>query len=168
MVDGLRVAFRGINPRFEHFQDEKVIGADETSIHHFTFEIRKAFGYQRRSDAFGWYRRQRQSVELRHIAARAITDLDHRGCQLNRWNGDHALSRSLQRIKAVITVADDTGDERGFKIHHHVPRHRHDIDVSPVSSGQQHHRARFDQLVHFRQGQRSYGAQTSASSMPRP
>jgi len=168
MMDGLGIAFRGINPRFEHFQDEKIIGADETRIDHFAFEIRKAFRYQRRNDAFGGYRRQRELVELSHIATRAITDPDHRGCQFDRRNGDHAFLRGPQRVKAVISVADDAGDEWGLEVDHHVPRHRHDIGASTLCSAQQHHRARFDQLVDFRQRQRFYGARSAAQSQPRP
>src|SRR6202142_3984575 len=105
MVDGLQIASRRINPRFEHFQDEKIIGPDQTGIDHFALEIRKAFGYQGWGNARCGNRRQRKPLELRDVAARAITDLDHGVSEVNSWNGDYTLFRDLQRLKAVIGVA---------------------------------------------------------------
>jgi len=77
--------------------------------------------------------------------------------QLQRRNGDHALFRRPQRGKAVIGVADDTGNQRRFKLDHHVPGHRHDVGAALVGGRQQDYRARFEQLIDFDRGRFSLG-----------
>ena len=151
MVDGLGILLRGVGPSLEYFKDEKIVPVYETSITHLAFEIRETLGYERRRHAFGWHRRQTKRLELLHVAARTVADFHNFGRQLQCRNGDHALFRRPQCGKAVIGAADDTGNQRRFKLDHHMPGHRHDVGAALVGGRQQDHRARFEQLVDFRQ-----------------
>ena len=51
-------------------------------------------------------------------------------------NGDYALFGRPQGLKAVVGIADDTGDQRRFELYHHVPGHRHDIGPPLPACGQ--------------------------------
>src|SRR5664280_408099 len=150
MVDGLGILLRGVGPSLEYFKDEKIVPVHETSITHLALEIRKTLGDQRRRHALGWHPRQTQRFELLHVAARAVADFHNFGRQLQRRNGDHALFRRPQRGKTEIGVADETGNQRRFKLDHHMPGHRHDVGAALVGGRQQDHRARFEQLIDFR------------------
>src|SRR5208282_5429505 len=142
MMDGLRVSKRRLDPGLEHLQDKQIVFLDEPDVGHFAFEIGETLGDQWRRYALRWQRSQVESFEFCDIAARAIADFDDLGREIDRGDGDHAFSGGPQRRKAVIGLAYDTGDERGYEFHHHMPRQRHDIDPVLVGSRQQDHRAR--------------------------
>src|ERR1035437_8109025 len=154
MMDGLRVFLRRIMPGLEDLQDEEIEFVHQMGINNPTFEIGKALGHQRRRYAFGWHRRQGESLELVNVPSRAVADGHDFVRQFQRRNGDYALFRGSQRRMAKISVADDTGDQRrletppqGPRLHHHVPRHHHHVGAALVCCGQQNHRTRFEQLV---------------------
>ena len=126
---------------------------NEPGIDHFAFEVGETLGHQWRRYAFGRRLRQTESLELVYIAARAVTDCDDFGGQLQRWKSDYALFRCPQRGKAVIGVADDAGHQRRFKFDHHMPGHRHDVGAALMSGREQNHGTGFEQLVDLRQRQ---------------
>ena len=151
MVDGLWMLLGRVCPGFDHFKNEEIVLVDEMSIDHLAFKVGEALGHQRRRDTLGWCWRQTKSLELVHISPRAVTDTHDLGRKFRRWNGDYSLFRRPQSTKAVIGVADDTGNHRRLKLDHHVPGHRHHIGMTLVSGRQQDYRTRFEQLVDFRQ-----------------
>jgi len=151
MVERLGVLLRRIDPGFDCFENEQVVLADKPRIDDFAFEVGKALGDERRGNLFCRNCRQTESLELVHILAGTVASADNLARQFARRNGDDTLFGGAQRGKAVIGIADDTGDQRRREFDHHVPGHRHDVGATFGSRCQQNHRPRFKQLVDFRQ-----------------
>ena len=153
VVNGLRILLCWVDPGLEDLQNEEFELVNETGIDHLALEVGETTGHQRRRYTLGWRLRQTESLQLVYIAARAVADSHDYGRQFQPRNGNHALFRSQQCGKAVIGIADDTGNQRRFKLDHHMLGHRHDVGAALVGGRQQNHRTGFEQLVDFRQRQ---------------
>jgi hypothetical protein len=121
MVNGLWILLRRIMPSFEDLENKEIEFVDEMGIDNLAFEVGETLGYERRRHTLGWRLRQTESLELVDIAARAITDSHDYLRQLQCRKGNYALLRLPQCSKAVIGVADDTGNQWRFKLDHHMP-----------------------------------------------
>lgn len=144
VVDGLRISFSlGISPGVQNLKDKEIVLANEPGVGYLAFEIGKALGHQRGSDAFGGERRDAEPPELVHVPARAVANSHNLGSQFHRRNSDNAFPGLPQRGKAGIGVADDAGDQWRLKLNHRKPRHRHDVGAMLVGCCQQNHRPRF-------------------------
>jgi hypothetical protein len=57
---------------------------------------------------------------------------------------------------AVIAGANDAGNQRRLEIHHHVPRHDHDIGLPADGSGEKDHGPGFELLIDFGEREASH------------
>jgi len=153
MVNGLLIHLCRTAPSLENLQDEEIESVDQVSIDYLAFEVGEALDNQRRRHEFGLPLGQAESLKLVDFAARAIADSYDRLRQFKCRNGDDALLGCAQCGKAVISVADNTGYERRFKVDHHMPRHCHDVGAALAGCREQNYRTWFKQLVNLRQRQ---------------
>jgi hypothetical protein len=90
---------------------------------------------------------QADHLELVYRPPRAIADGNHFRGESNGGNGDDTFPGRAERRKTVITAADDTGHKRRRELDHHMPGHRHDVDMAIVGSRQEDDRSRLQQTI---------------------
>jgi hypothetical protein len=114
--------------------------------------LAKHIGHERCSDLLTGYGGQVELVELVHVGARAVADVDHAGGHVRRRDRDDTLAGFDEGLVAVVPGADGARDQRWGVAHHHVEPVGHDVGDAAVSGGDQDDGAGFDQTVNLVQG----------------
>ena len=108
-------------------KDKKVVFGHELSINHLAFQIGITPGDERGFDERSSHGCKAKGFELIALLPGNVSAGHDLFCQFHRRHVDHAFTGRSQNFKRVVLVADDTAHERRHKLHHRVPRHRHDI-----------------------------------------
>lgn len=145
----LGISGRDCRLRLHDLEDKQAIGFDHPGLSQLTFKIGVAFLNQRGFDLFAFERRQPEFLELVDLGARAIANPDDFIHQVGGRNVKNTFAAFAYQIETVVGRRDKTPDQRGRKLHHHMPAHRHDVALTFPLRADKDNRARLKKAPDF-------------------
>lgn len=136
--------------RLHDFEDKEIIFRQQLRVGHFAFVIGVTFFYKRRLHDLCVFSGEPEFAELVQMTAGTVPDAYHCVNEIYRGNIDDTFPTLADHLVAVIGGGNHTSDERGRKLHHGMPTHRHDIGLVFPAGAHQDNGAGFQEAADFR------------------